>query len=99
MAVYVIGQARVNDPEGFKKYSAKVAGLAEKFGGKLIAAGGPDEKTVIEGSQFNDGKVVVFKYPSIEAYHDYVNSEEYQEGKSFRINSGTLDVCVVPSIE
>ena len=99
MAVYVIGQARVNDPEGFKKYSAKVAGLAEKFGGKLIAAGGPDEKTVIEGSQFNDGKVVVFKYPSLEAYNDYVNSEEYQEGKSFRINSGTLDVCVVPSIE
>ena len=99
MAVYVIGQARVNDPEGFKKYSAKVAGLAEKFGGKLIAAGGPDEKTVIEGRQFNDGKVVVFKYPSLEAYNDYVNSEEYQEGKSFRINSGTLDVCVVPSIE
>ena len=99
MAVYVIGQARVNDPEGFKKYSAKVAGLAEKFGGKLIAAGGADDKKVIEGSQFNDGKVVVFKYPSLEAYQDYVNSEEYQEGKSFRVNSGTLDVCVVPSIE
>ena len=99
MAVYVIGQARVNDPEGFKKYSAKVAGLVEKFGGKLIAAGGADDKTVIEGSQFNDGKVVVFKYPSLEAYQDYVNSEEYQEGKSFRVNSGTLDVCVVPSIE
>jgi len=99
MTVYVIGQARVNDPEGFKKYSAKVAGLAEKFGGKLIAAGGSDEKVVIEGNQFDEGKVVVFEYPSIEAYQNYVNSEEYQEGKSYRINSGTLDVCVVPSIE
>ena len=99
MTVYVIGQARVDDPEGFKNYSAKVAGIAEKFGGKLIAAGGPGEKTIIEGDQFEDGKVVIFKYPSLEAYQDYVNSQEYQEGKSLRINSGTLDVCVVPSIE
>lgn len=99
MTIYVIGQARVNDPEGFKKYSAKVAGLAEKFGGKLIAAGGDEEKTVIEGSQFDEGKLVIFKYPSLEAYQNYVNSKEYQEGKSLRINSGTLDVCVIPSIE
>ena len=39
MVVYVVGQARVNEADGFKKYSETVAGLAEKFGGKLIAAG------------------------------------------------------------
>ena len=52
MSVYVIGQARVTDPEGFKKYSETVSGLAEKYGGKLIGAGGPDERTVVEGQQF-----------------------------------------------
>ena len=98
MSVYVIGQARVTDPEGFKKYSETVSGLAEKYGGKLIGAGGPDERSVVEGQQFGDGKIVIFKYPSLEAYQDYINSEKYQEGKSYRINSGTLDVCVVPAV-
>jgi len=97
MTVYVIGQARVTDPAGFKKYSETVAGLAAEFGGKLIGAGGPDEKTVIEGTQFEEGRVVVFEYPSLEAYQNYVASEKYQEGKGYRLDSGTLDVVVVPA--
>ena len=48
MVVYVVGQARVNEADGFKKYSETVAGLAEKFGGKLIAAGSSGEKVVID---------------------------------------------------
>ena len=68
MTIYVVGQARVTDPAGFKKYAEAVAGLAEQFGGKLIGAGGLDEKTVIEGDQFTEGRVVIFEYPSLEAY-------------------------------
>ena len=68
MTIYVVGQARVNDPAGFRKYSETVAGLAEEFGGKLIGAGGPGEKTVIEGDQFSEGRIVIFEYPSLEAY-------------------------------
>jgi uncharacterized protein (DUF1330 family) len=97
MTVYVVGQARVKDPAGFKKYSETVAGLAEQFGGKLIAAGGPDEKTVIEGDQFAEGRVVIFEYPSLDAYQQYVASEKYQEGKGYRLDSGTLDVVVIPA--
>lgn len=99
MVVYVVGQARVNEADGFKKYSETVAGLAEKFGGKLIAAGSSGEKVVIEGEQFADGKVVIFQYPSMEAYQEYVASAKYQEGKAHRINSGSLDVCVIPSVD
>jgi len=98
MTVYVVGQARVNDPAGFRKYSETVAGLAEEFGGKLIGAGGPGEKTVIEGDQFSEGRIVIFEYPSLEAYQQYVDSERYQEGKEYRLGSGTLDVCVIPGV-
>ncbi|MEQ9112236.1 MAG: DUF1330 domain-containing protein [Rhodospirillaceae bacterium] len=98
MTVYVIGQARVTDPAGFKKYSETVAGLAEQFGGKLIGAGGPDEKTLIEGAQFENGRVVIFEYPSLEAYQKYVASEKYQEAKGYRMGCGTLDVCVIPAV-
>ncbi|MFL2771100.1 MAG: DUF1330 domain-containing protein [Rhodospirillaceae bacterium] len=98
MTIYVVGQARVNDPAGFRKYSETVAGLAEEFGGKLIGAGGPGEKTVIEGDQFSEGRIVIFEYPSLEAYQQYVASEKYQEGKEYRLGSGTLDVCVIPGV-
>ena len=98
MTVYVIGQARVTDPAGFKKYSETVTGLAEQFGGKLIGAGGPGEKTLIEGDQFGEGRVVIFEYPSLEAYQQYIASEKYQEGKGYSLESGTLDVCVIPAV-
>lgn len=98
MTVYVIGQARVTDPAGFKKYAETVAGLAAKYGGKLIASGGDGEKTVIEGSQFNEGRMVIFEYPSLEKYQEYVASETYQEGKGHRMGAGTLDVVVIPAV-
>ena len=97
MSVYIIGHAKVTDPAGFQKYAETVAGLAEQYGGKLIGRGAGEAKTVIEGSQFEEGMVVIFEYPSLEKYQEYVSSEKYQEGKAHRVNAGTLDVVVVPS--
>jgi uncharacterized protein (DUF1330 family) len=75
MSVYLVCMVRVDDPEVYKKYTARTPALIEKYGGRFVVRGGPVE--AIEGPEFGD-RLVIVEFPSKEAVDKFYHSEEYQ---------------------
>jgi uncharacterized protein (DUF1330 family) len=81
MSVYLVCTVRVDDPETYKKYTAKTPAIIAKYGGRFLVRGGPVE--TIEGPAF-DARMVVLEFPSAEAVKTFYGSPEYQEVKEIR---------------
>ena len=92
MAGYVIVNISVSDPEGFKAYQTAVSPNIKAFGGDYLVRGG--EVEAIEGD--HDGRrLVVLKFPSVEAAKSWWNSPEYREIVKLREGNATMDAVVV----
>ncbi len=74
MTAYMIAQVDVTDPEKFEAYRALVPGTLEKYGGEYIVRGG--EMAVLEGDMAYP-RVVVIKFPDLDAIKRWHASEEY----------------------
>jgi uncharacterized protein (DUF1330 family) len=79
-SAYLIGQIEVSDPAGYaKEYLPKAREIIEAHGGRLVAAAG----AAASGSQVVgiDGeppkRVVIYRYPSMEALLAWRNDPEY----------------------
>jgi uncharacterized protein (DUF1330 family) len=82
MSAYLVAMVRVDDPEGYKQYTARTPAIIEKHGGRFLVRGGPVE--TVEGPDF-DRRLVVIEFPSREAYWEFYRSPEYQEAMAFRL--------------
>jgi uncharacterized protein (DUF1330 family) len=76
VSAYLVCTVRVDDPDRYKKYTAKTPGLIEKHGGRFLVRGGPVE--AIEGPEFGE-RLVIVEFPSREAAKTFYASAEYQE--------------------
>lgn len=94
MAAYMVVIAQI--PEANEKvieYGRKTAPLIAKFGGEYLLRGGPVK--VLEGEWPRRRRMVVSKWPSVEAIEAFWNSEEYQTvNKPIRQGTGIYDVGV-----
>lgn len=92
MAVYVILDIDIHDPQRYEEYQAKVPALIEKYGGRYIVRGGAHQ--VVAGD-WHPKRVVVFEWPNREAWAEFQNSPEYQPLKQIREESTTLRALVI----
>jgi len=92
VAAYLVVEAVLTDPKKFKPYTEVVPQLITKFGGEYISIGGESE--VLEG-EWGATKVVLHRWPSMQAARDFWNSEEYTEAKKLREGTGTFRVMLV----
>jgi uncharacterized protein (DUF1330 family) len=81
MSAYLVCTVRVDDPETYKKYTARTPAIIAKHGGRFLVRGGPVE--TIEGKPFGD-RLVVLEFPSADAFKTFYASPEYQEVMKFR---------------
>ena len=98
MSVFVIGHARITDPEAFAEYADAGLRATEAAGGKLIAAASGSQ-TVMEGEQFKDGGIVIIQFPSLDAYRAFYNGEAYRAARKIRRNACTIDIGVVDGVD
>lgn len=84
MSAYLICIVRVDDPETYKKYTARTPDIIRKHGGRFLVRGGAVE--TVEGPPFTD-RLVVLEFPSKEAARRFHQSPEYQEIVEFRYAS------------
>ena len=84
MSAYLIAMVRVDDPETYKKYTARTPDIIAKHGGRFLVRGGPIE--TLEGEAFKD-RMVIVEFPSAQAAQAFYESPEYQEIASFRTAS------------
>jgi uncharacterized protein (DUF1330 family) len=78
----VIVEVSVNDPEGYKEYTAGTPAVVAKYGGEFIVRGG---KTEAKEGQAPAGRVVVIRFPSFEKAKAFYESEDYADLLAMRL--------------
>jgi uncharacterized protein (DUF1330 family) len=95
MPGYFIAFVDVSDPEKYKNYTALTPAAIEAHGGEFVVRGGACE--AVEGPAENR-RVVVIKFPSVEAAHAFWNSPEYARAKQERVGAAVMHAMVVEGI-
>ena len=81
MPAYVIANFDVSDPEAFAAYVAAAPGTVRAHGGEYLARGGDSESW--EGD-LTVKRVVVLRFPSLEAARRWYDSREYAHLRELR---------------
>jgi uncharacterized protein (DUF1330 family) len=80
--VYFVGEIEVTNPEGYaKEYLPKAREIIKAHGGQLLAAGGAagSGNAVIAVDGEPPKRVVVYKYPSVDAVRAWRNDPAYEQ--------------------
>jgi uncharacterized protein (DUF1330 family) len=78
---YVIADVEVADPERYKRYQALSPGAIAAAGGEFVVRGGRHE--TLEGD-WRPGRVVVVRFPSVEAAKAFYDSALYVAARAER---------------
>ena len=89
--------AEIENLEEFRDYAVAAADLIEKFGGEYIVRGAKEAVT-LEGDWSEEKKVVVSRWPSIEAAQEFWNSPEYAEVKKLRLGKAKVVVRLMSGV-
>ncbi len=93
MAAFVIvDQLGITDPDAMKEYSKGVGATVAKFGGEAIAR--DDGCEVLEGT-YQPRRIIMLKFPDMEALKGWYDSEDYAELKAMRHRSSTANMYAV----
>jgi uncharacterized protein (DUF1330 family) len=95
MAVYVIVQLEITDPEGFAEYREQVSSQIAKNGGRSIVRGAQVEN--LEGS-WDPGLLVILEFPTREDADRFYNAEEYQPLLALREHTANSILSIVQGV-
>jgi uncharacterized protein (DUF1330 family) len=95
MSAYFIVDLKVHDPEAFAEYSRQVTAIVAKHGGEYLARGGATE--VMEGT-WTPGRLVLVRFPSRQAIHNFLNDPAYQPVKALRQKTSTGNMVAVDGV-
>ncbi|MDA9553970.1 DUF1330 domain-containing protein [Emcibacteraceae bacterium] len=97
MSAYMLVIAEIDNMEEFRDYAVAAADLIGKFGGEYIVRGAKDAVT-LEGDWPEEKKLVVSKWPSMEAAQEFWNSPEYAEAKKLRLGKAKVVVRLMSGV-
>jgi uncharacterized protein (DUF1330 family) len=93
MAAYWVARSKINDPVAYKRYTDLVPEIIAKFGGKVLARGGPYR--ILEGPERFE-RFVVIEFPSMDRAIACHASNEYQEAAAHRRGgAGEVELVIV----
>ncbi|MEK9678308.1 MAG: DUF1330 domain-containing protein [Rhodospirillaceae bacterium] len=93
MPAYWLARSKVNDAEGYKRYTDLVPEILKKYGGKPLSRGGKYQ--VMEGPEYFN-RFIVVEFPTMEDAVACFESEEYQAAAAFRRDgSGEVENVIV----
>ena len=95
MAAYLVIEAIITDPKGFLPYTKVVPDIVSKFGGEYLSLAG--EAEVMEGD-WGATRVVLHRWPDMDAARQFWNSDEYQQAKKLRDGTGQFRVMLVDGL-
>ena len=89
MAAYLIADIEILDLAAYEPYKAAVPPIIRKHGGEYIVRGGAC--ATLEGD-WNPARLVVFRFPTMEALRAFHEDPEYKPWKELRqrISRGSL---------
>ena len=96
MPAYLLVRANVTDMQQYQQYMKLTPAIVEKYGGEFIIRGG--DKVVLEGPEISD-RIVMLKFPSIEAARRMYNSDEYQAAIKVRAGAAEASFIVMEGLD
>jgi uncharacterized protein (DUF1330 family) len=94
MSVYVIATLTIKDVVRFEDYRRTVLPTMEKYGGRLVAHGGP---TVLEG-EWPRERLIIGEFPSMERAQRWWGSPEYAKPKALRQATADSELVIVQGV-
>lgn len=91
-AYLVANVEQVNDPAQFAKYGSQVGKTEARYGGRTLAIGMPQD---IDGSPLPRGRVVIIRFPSLKALHEWWDSPAYRAIRPLREHSTVSHLYVL----
>ena len=95
MSAYVILDITVTDLDLFEEYKNLAPATIEAYGGKCLARGGQAE--ALEGD-WSPNRIVILEFKSSEVAKQWLNSPEYREARSMRLQAATSHTIVVDGV-
>ena len=87
MPAYWVARSKITDPVAYKKYTDRIPGILQQYGGKVLARGGRYQ--IMEGPE-TFHRFVVIEFPTLEQGVKCFQSPEYQEAAQFRRKGGGI---------
>ncbi len=97
MSAYFIAQIYVNDAERYQRYLAGFMPIFERHGGQLLVTS-RNEVEVVEGDWVHT-RMVVMKFPSLDAAHAWHDDPEYQALADHRHASADTNMILVEGLD
>ena len=97
MTAYWVARSKVNNPDGYKRYTDLVPDILKKYGGKALSRGG--NYKIMEGPE-HINRFIVIEFPSMQDAVACFESEEYQSAAGFRRDgSGEVENVIIEATE
>jgi uncharacterized protein (DUF1330 family) len=94
-SAYILANVRVTNPEQYEQYK-KFSSLAmQAHGAEICVRGGKVE--VLEGD-WTPERVVLLKFPSVEAAHAFNNSPEYEQARQARQGAAIMRMVLIEGV-
>ena len=94
-SVYIIANVTVTDPQQYEEYKKWSSVAMQAHGAEVCVRGGRVE--VLEGD-WSPERLVVLKFPSVEAAHRFNESPEYGRARASRQGSAFMRMVLVEGV-
>ncbi|MEN9844455.1 MAG: hypothetical protein RLZZ612_2284 [Pseudomonadota bacterium] len=94
-SAYIIASVTVTNPEQYEEYKKWSTLAMQLHGAEPCVRGGKVE--VLEGD-WNPGRTVILKFPSVEAAKAFYNSPEYRQARTAREHAAIMRMVVVEGL-
>jgi uncharacterized protein (DUF1330 family) len=95
MAVYLVAQITVRDPQRYADYRQMVPPTLAVYGGRFLVRGGAVEN--LEGS-WEPSRFVVIEFPDRDRARAWWSSDEYAPAKALRQQSADTEMILVEGV-
>ena len=92
MPAYLLVRANVHDMAQYRQYMQHTPAILEKYGGEFLTRGG--DKVVLEGPDAPE-RIVLIRFPTMQAAQDMYNSPEYQAAIQLRAQAADASFVVI----
>jgi uncharacterized protein (DUF1330 family) len=95
MSAYIIANVDVSDPVQYEEYKKLSSAAMQAHGAEVCVRGGKVE--VLEGD-WSPSRLVVLKFPSVEAAKKFSSSAEYGKARASRQGAAVMRMVVVEGL-
>ena len=93
---YILVDTKINDPVAYEDYKTAAQPIVEKFGGVYLARGG--QMDIVQDDLWAPTRLVLVRFPSTQAAHDFLNSPDYAPIKRIRLDNSAATLVVFEGI-